>query len=850
MIITKTIGIDLGTTNSVVAVMDMDNQNVITHTDKMGRHIIPSVVGIQPKTGNVITGYLAYSYRGTRNAPVVSVKRKMGSTEKIQLGENEYMPEDISSMIIAECIRCMQEQLDKLDDGNEYKIGKALVTVPAYFDINATEATRRAGEKAGIDVDVLQEPTAAAMYYIWKNKLPDGSYLVFDLGGGTFDVSIVNMSMGVASVLGLSGNNYLGGDDFDRRLARKLLQMLQDSGEYTLDLDDNDPEDRLRYAKLVLKAEELKKELSGKGEVYFESSNIFEDQDGRSVRVDVMFSREEFEELIADLVDSALQECEKAIAEAIAAKRISGIEDIQQVLMVGGSTKVPLVQEKVRAHFCDPNKAHVQNLTILLDEPDFAVGYGAALCASSQGNVYAGEDGVQLTAKQDYLDLDGIGSLAVMGSVDGVADASLYKLQVRSAEGDVVGSGRVGKDGSFTVDVDVGEDEETMTVELLDASGGVAVTQTLAIDRRPPVPPPPAVLPMDINLDVWNADEERVVKRALINKLTPLPAQAGHTLYANEGTTDHFVIRLYQGYDELKVVAIQPKRRLEPGEPVRLDVRCDESFTISITGDAGGEAIEVVVSAPPREHKPDDMRIQQQKLRQEFERYIQIYQGGQLAEYSAEERKYTNAIEDGFEDNELPKVSESLMLYQALVERMRPVKMDPPKEEFDKIIGQGMMMVMAISQMPKDKVPPTYRQDEAVASIEAIREAATDAYNRQDRKQVKEYHDKLMELCGYLYSIIQGGGDGPTINPVDRLNRIIDQTCQEIEGFMAQNNPAPNDRDRMSAAVAKMRRIKSGLSELMSETQVMEQQREVAAIYQDIKPLLVVGGEGPEILSE
>lgn len=836
MTIDRMIGIDLGTTNSVVAMMDETNEHVITHTDRQGRHIIPSVVGVKPKTGEIITGYLAYSYRGTSNAPVVSIKRRMGSTELTKLGERELAADEISALIISECMRCMKAQLEKLEDGNTYDVTRAIITVPAYFDVNATDATRRAGEKAGLkEVQVLQEPTAAAMFYIWKHHLPDGNYLVFDLGGGTFDVSLVNMTMGVATVLGLSGNNFLGGDDFDKRLARDLLHELQDSGEYTLDLTDDDTEDRLRMAKLVLKAEELKKELSSKSDVLFESSNIFEDQEGRSVRVDISYTRERFEALIEDLVQGAMRECDKAIQSAVMNKKISGLQDIQQVLLVGGSTKVPLVKRRVEEKFCK-GEDHVRNTEILCDEPDFAVGYGAALCATSGGTV-AG-DAVKMRLTQDLFE----GSLALSGQIEGISATEGYRVTIRNGEGRSIGTGKVQKSGAFSVDdMDV-DGLQDLTAEVVSPSGSVALKQPFKVAKTSQATPPPLVMPMDINLDVWSEEDKQVVKRTLIKRLTPLPIACEHTLRANEGTRKRMLFRLYQGYDPMIDVEVIPKRELKPGEPVLINVECDQTFRVTIEGNVGGEDVNIEARVAEKVYDPDKLRAEWKRLRAEFEKRLQLFSGGERGSYMAEEKNLSGAIEDGFEDNEMPKVSDKLSLYTDLVERMRVLPFDPPQEEFVKLVMTVRMIVARIGSM-REGAPPDFSESEVLTALARVNDAAMQAYESKDRKLVKECFDKLRELGSYVYQIMQGPQGGDDEEAAEKLKRQINTSIKQLEAYLAENNPKAEVRQAITKCIKDVTAIRNGIYEAMPDSDVSTERRKFAGIMQMAQGAIRSGGD-------
>ncbi|MEO1272781.1 MAG: Hsp70 family protein, partial [Myxococcota bacterium] len=229
MYLDRPIGIDLGTTNSAVALLEPDGRDLLIYTDRFRRRVVPSVVAWDPGAEEMLVGFKAWNRRGLEPEPISSIKRKMGQETTTQLGPKAMTPQEISAEILKAVRSGMVEYAGARLDGSGYglELGRAVITVPAYFDAPQIEATRKAGELAGLEVmSLLQEPTAAAMYYAWKHGLQDGTFMVYDLGGGTFDVSIIRCLMGEYQVLGIHGDNYLGGDDFDRRFAEHLRKHL------------------------------------------------------------------------------------------------------------------------------------------------------------------------------------------------------------------------------------------------------------------------------------------------------------------------------------------------------------------------------------------------------------------------------------------------------------------------------------------------------------------------------------------------------------------------------------------------------------------------------------------------
>ena len=356
----KIIGIDLGTTNSCVSVIEGGEATVIVNTD--GFRTTPSVVAF--RNGEIIVGENARRQAATNLDTVFSVKRHMGSDYKVHINSTnkDYTPQEISAMILQNLKATAEAYLGS-------PVTEAVITVPAYFNDAQRQATKDAGKIAGLEVKrIINEPTAAALAYgIDKNSDKEQTILVYDLGGGTFDVSVLSLADGTYEVLSTAGNNKLGGDDFDNRLVNYLLQEFKKLNG--IDLSN----DKSAMFRLKLAAEEAKKTLSN---VTSANVNIpfITMTNGMPVHFDVTVSRATFESLIKDLVDSTCV----AVRDALKQAKITA-RDLDQVLLVGGSTRVPCVQELVRRELGkEPNRSI---------NPDEVVAMGAAI----QGGVLAGD---------------------------------------------------------------------------------------------------------------------------------------------------------------------------------------------------------------------------------------------------------------------------------------------------------------------------------------------------------------------------------------------------------------------------------------------------------------------------
>ncbi|NLP43470.1 MAG: molecular chaperone DnaK [Peptococcaceae bacterium] len=354
----KVIGIDLGTTNSCVAVLEGGEPVIIPNPE--GARITPSVVGFS-KAGEKLVGQIA-KRQAVSNAEntVLSIKRHMGTDHKVTLNGKTYTPQEISAMI-----------LQKLKADAEAYLGtsvkQAVITVPAYFTDSQRQATKDAGTIAGLEVlRIINEPTAAALAY-GLDKDKDQMVLVYDLGGGTFDVSILELSQGMVEVKATSGNNNLGGDDFDQRLIDYIVAEFKK--ENGVDLS----KDRMAMQRLKEAAEKAKIELSGVTQSNINLPFITMSAEG-PLHLDMNITRAKFEELTADLVEATMGPTRQAMADA-------GLtfDEIDQVILVGGSTRVPAVQEAIRRiSGKEPHKGV---------NPDEVVALGAAV----QGGVLSGE---------------------------------------------------------------------------------------------------------------------------------------------------------------------------------------------------------------------------------------------------------------------------------------------------------------------------------------------------------------------------------------------------------------------------------------------------------------------------
>lgn len=564
MKIHKSFGLDLGTTNSTVSIVK-NGKILFAEEGRAKNKSIPSVVAIR-RDGSKVVGTVAKNefYSGNMDA-VKSIKRQMGKNTSFIIGGEDISPEDISADIISYCRDCL---INTIEPDSDVIYDRAVITVPAYFSLAQKDATRKAGELAGIDVQMLlEEPTAAAINYALNNDIENGVFFVFDLGGGTFDVAILEKTGNIPNVLAIAGNNYLGGDNIDFILARYFLDHLKSTAFNVpnIKVDNSD----CKFRMLMFAAENVKKQLSitDAYSIYF--PDIFKDNSGIELMIND-FTRDHFNSLIRDKIETDIvNECDKALS-LLEEKSGKTLEDITHIIMVGGSTKIPFVQEVIKEKYCITQK--LTDVTVY--EPDTSVSAGAAYVANANGSVIEDEEfGILIRMNASYV-VDQ--TVYITGNVE---RGDITELGIR----DSIGEERVliSNDKSFALTASAGRFDTNCTYTFYKDStllSSASNEDNSSVDIIAPAP----VQNEDIAIEIIDVEKGKVEKYPILSSGTYLPSISTEHFKINEFSKERIVLPVWEGYRRVFDFIIDLPDNTMIGSRIAVETHVDTVSDISL----------------------------------------------------------------------------------------------------------------------------------------------------------------------------------------------------------------------------------------------------------------------------
>lgn len=765
-IMSKGVGIDLGTTNSVVAVMKPSDTEILLHRDGSSRWpTTPSCVWRDPDAGEILVGRQALARTGFSPAPVRSVKRLMGTKQRVPLGRGDASPEEVSSLILAEMKRQIEEDVSEWNTAEQlWIVDRAIVTVPAHFDQPQIDATRQAAQQAGIELlDLLHEPTAAACYHCWRTNTKNGTFLVYDLGGGTFDVSIVRATAGTFEILGISGNTHLGGDDIDMAMAKSIAELLCLDG-YAMELDPvNDPADAGRLRQLRIMAESTKKALSASREHTLRDTIL--DKNGTPVLVEIPWDRADFEAIARPTVELTLDYCADALELANAKAGIT-IEDIDQIILAGGSTHVPMVRQILASELCSPADGPVPGRARCTEpfyqDVDTIVALGAAIRAAETGGMEIYDD--NRTVK---LTLHGTGSLSdddaiIGGTVTPLADGlHVEGGQVRLVPADgpadsdeaLITSGGV---FSFAdVPIEPGK-ELDYEFEIYDAAGDPVATLRrrfahLTDDERKPGggAAPVSKLSKPVLLEVDR--QGKTQRRQLIPAMADLPVSADYE-FIHPGGAEAVLFPIFQRRKLIQVIRVPVPASTPPGTQVRLNASIDQFAKITVRGTIGDIAFDATVEQPPDRQAPTTEEIRD--LEQRFRETAEYLPAGKRGVAQARWEKTREALDLAiatFDDIRAVYQFEELEDLLDIYERADN-SLDPPKTRFDQLVAECEKLNESVRK-PAAELGIPHEYDDLARNIEVQHEHGEQAFREADQRSYSDAVRMLENIRGLLSDI-------------------------------------------------------------------------------------------------
>jgi molecular chaperone DnaK len=765
--IRKTVGIDLGTTNSVIALLDPTDTLIITGQDDAEHRTFPSLVGYADDSKRPLIAHSAAPLRGRANGPLASIKRFMGLNRSFRVGPDTVTPPEASARILNHLRDVMARTLN---DGR-YLLDAAIITMPAYFNHNQIEDTREAAELAGFHVvELLHEPTAAAIYYSWLHNHGDATYLVYDLGGGTFDVSIIRKRFGDYEVLGVSGDPYLGGDDFDRLLAEAVA-----SGQWPVASEE--------FRRLVHVAERIKIDLSLTEVV----DHIAERLQAAGLLLATShwplatLSRSDFNRLIKDKIDRSIECCQEALYRANERAGIR-LSDIGYVILVGGSSRIPIVRETVRAAFCNPAlPEHVKNTEPLLSEPDLCVAYGAALRAATYGVTHVFSNlprarsffpdldfGKGLEEPGLDLDLHIAGPVNVRetkytlaGSVRGTGAAEVRhggSLRVTALATGEHREAPLRPDGGFVLDLELQPDADNLFEPAVSDNGGREVVRVPFTVRHHAEARPlgaavlaTQILTKPLAIEVLNRRRQRV-KQIIAPVGSPLPGRFSCTCRTVD-QAGRVVVPIFEENRVVKQMIVDGLDRTLPiGSPVDVELLIDVKHAIEVRVQVRevGRCETATIEGPPSPVRPTREEIGE--VVRQLEQVLPQFSGGFRARMRTEMARLVNDLDEALRYDDEPKAIQRMAELRDLLDQLRYRRgtlLDPPWQRFEMLVKDCLQLADTVALQTGEE------RQQFTEPIVTQRKYAEQAYEEENQALYRECWDRIERYAGQLVQLLR-----------------------------------------------------------------------------------------------
>jgi molecular chaperone DnaK len=882
--IRKTVGIDLGTTNSVIAMLDHAGSTLLTGGDEHGSMTFPSVVAWDHEEGELIAGRKAHALKGVagRSVPLSSVKRFMGLDKPFTLGPETLQPPEVSAVIL----RHLRDLMARTLNDAHYLLDSAIITMPAYFNHNQIEATRQAGELAGYDVaELLHEPTAAAIYYSWVENHGDATYLVYDLGGGTFDVSIIRKRFDDYEVLSVSGDPFLGGDDFDRLLASYLIESgaikweRSAKGERNFEKVDSKTLDRLfdlsrndgaaNFARLVHIAEAMKIELteSPRVERYVPALVKFNDKE---YALEAAVEREMFNRLIRSKVDRTIDCCREALGRA---KDKAGLrlQDIDYIVLVGGSSRVPLVRETVRAAFGNADlPEHVRNLEPLLHEPDLCVAYGAALRAATHGTRYrmAGDEwGVELQFTSPFNTRDAkytaTGIVRNLTSEDLAPDPDNLQSAIRNPQSLEGGSVRIrslstgltdevflDERGTFAHELELqAETDNPLEFTVVDSLGGDLASIVVTVRHQTESRQlgrgvmPTQLITKPLQIEVLNRARQRVKQ-----VVAPIGATLPGVFRCTCRTTDQagrIVVPIFEENRVIKQMVIENlDRSLPVGSPVDVNLGIDVKHNIEVKvivrqgGEHGDRCESATIEGPPPPKRPTRADIDE--VMKQIGELLPQFTGSYRTRLKSKANQLHQDLLEALRYDDEPKAIQRMAELRELLQNLESSQgqaLDPPWPKFNQLVRKCLELAGRVA------AATGRNEEELVEYINAQERYAEQAYEEHNAALYRECRENLEKYGGYLDQLLRDTLPRPMTRPAKPPEEEAKDELDHFRAYLASvwKQVRAKERRDLDAKLKEIAQQAAGLSQRLKTepVSVIRDARrlgtEVAKIEEQIK---------------